>query len=76
MSREPVSYLLWRRDLRDYFRALGAAEEDALATALSGENFGDVCAVMCAHFPEDVAPAEAASYLRGWIESGVITSVS
>ncbi len=60
VSREPVSWLLWRHDLKEYFRALGAAEEDALATALSGETFGDVCAVMCAHFREDEAPAEAA----------------
>jgi hypothetical protein len=76
VSREPVSWLLWRNNLKEYFRALGAAEEDALATALSGETFGDVCAVMCAHFREDEAPAEAAGFLRGWIDSGMVTGVS
>lgn len=76
VSREPVSWLLWRNQLREYFRSLGPAEEDALATALSGETFGDVCAVMCAHFREDEAPAEAARFLRTWIESGMITAVS
>lgn len=76
VSREPVSWLLWRNNLKEYFRALGAAEEDALATALAGETFGDVCAVMCAHFREDEAPAEAASFLRGWIDSGMVTGVS
>ena len=76
VSREPMSWLLWRHQLKEYFRSLGAAEEDALATALSGETFGDVCAVMCAHFREDEAPAEAAGFLRGWIESGMVTAVS
>ncbi len=71
-----MSWLLWRHDLKEYFRALGAAEEDALATALAGETFGDVCAVMCAHFREDEAPAEASAFLRGWVETGMITGVS
>jgi hypothetical protein len=76
VSREPVSWLLWRHRLKEYFRPLGAAEEDALATALSGETFGDVCAVMCAHFREDEAPAEAAGFLRSWVESGMVVAVS
>jgi hypothetical protein len=76
VSREPASWLLWRHQLKEYFRSLGAAEEDALATALSGETFGDVCAVMCAHFSEEDAPAEAAGFLRSWIESGMVTAVS
>lgn len=76
VSREPVSWLLWRHQLKEFFRPLSVAEEDALATALSGETFGDVCGVLCAHFREDEAPAEAAGFLRGWIESGMITSVT
>ena len=76
VSREPMSWLLWRHNLKEYFRSLNAAEEDALATALSGETFGDVCAVMCAHFREEEAPAEAAACLRGWIESGMVTALS
>jgi hypothetical protein len=76
VSREPVSWLLWRHQLKELFRSLGAAEEDALATALSGETFGDVCAVMCAHFSEDEAPAEAAGYLRRWLETGMVIAVT
>ena len=56
--------------------ALASAEEDALATALSGEPFGDVCAAMCTHFKEEDAPAEAATFLRTWVESGMVTAVS
>ncbi|MEJ1966361.1 MAG: DNA-binding domain-containing protein [Gammaproteobacteria bacterium] len=76
VAREPMSWLLWRHDLKEYFRSLNAAEEDALATALSGETFGEVCAAMRARFREDEAPAVAAGFLRGWIESGMVTAVS
>ena len=53
-----------------------AFQRRILATALSGETFGDLCAVMCAHFREDEAPAEAAGFLRSWIESGMVIAVS
>jgi hypothetical protein len=76
VSREPLSWLLWRHELKEYFRSLAAPEEDALATALSGETFGAVCSVLCAHVREDEAPAEAATYLRTWLESGLITAIS
>jgi hypothetical protein len=76
VSREPIPWLLWRHEMKERYRALNSAEEDALATALSGEAFGDVCAVMCAHFKEEEAPAEAAGFLRSWVESGMVTAVS
>jgi hypothetical protein len=76
VSREPVSWLLWRNQMKEYFRSLAAPEEDALATALSGETFGSLCSVLCAHVREDEAPAEAATYLRTWIENGLIVAIS
>ena len=75
VSREPISWLLWRHEMKEYFRSLAAPEEDALATALSGETFGALCHVLCAHFREDEAPAEAATYLRTWIENGLIVAI-
>jgi hypothetical protein len=76
VSREPISWLLWRNQMKEYFRSLAAPEEDALATALSGETFGSLCSVLCAHVREDEAPAEAATYLRTWIENGLIVAIS
>jgi len=76
VSREPVSWLLWRYDMKERYRSLSSPEEDALATALAGETFGDVCATLCSHFKEEEAPAEAAAFLRNWIESGMVTAVS
>ena len=70
VSREATSWLLWRHDLKEFFRPLSTVEEHALVAARSGDPFGDVCAALCEHMPEDDAPVRAAEFLRGWIESG------
>jgi hypothetical protein len=76
VSREATCWLLWRQELKEFFRPLGAAEEHALVAARAGENFGEICTVLCEHMREDEAPARAAEYLRSWIESGVISALA
>jgi len=67
---------LWRNELKEFFRPLAPAEEHALTAARAGENFGDICTVLCEHMREEEAPQRAAELLRGWIESGLITALS
>jgi hypothetical protein len=74
VSREPTCWLLWRHELKEFFRALDPAEEHALVAARAGENFGEICAVLCEYMPDEEAPARAAEFLRGWVESGLITA--
>ena len=76
VSREATSWLLWRHDLKEFFRPLSTVEEHALVAARSGDPFGDVCTALCEHMPEDDAPVRAAEFLRGWIEAGLITALS
>lgn len=76
LERQPVTWLLWRSELRELFRPLSEAEQHALAAARAGESFGDICMRVCDHFREDEAPAQAAAFLRGWIQSGLITALS
>jgi len=57
-------------------RYYGDALAEFLATARSGDSFGDVCDATCRHFSEDEAPAHAAAFLRAWIEGGLITAVA
>jgi hypothetical protein len=76
VSREATSWLLWRQDLKEFFRPLTAAEEHTLVAARAGETFGDICTVLCEHMREEEAPRRAAELLRSWIESGLITSLS
>jgi hypothetical protein len=76
VERQRTSWLLWRHELREFFRRLIPAEEQALAGARAGENFGDICVLASDHYREDEAPAQAAAFLRGWIEAGLITGLS
>jgi hypothetical protein len=72
---EPTSWLLWRHDVRTLYRSLGASEAQMIDGALGGARFGELCADLCLHCTEQEAPARAAGYLRGWVESGLIVEV-
>jgi len=71
-SDEPVEWMLWRQDLRTYFRSLQPAEAAVLDAAREGRSFGELCAVLAERLGETDAPAQAAGFLRNWIESGLI----
>jgi len=72
-SATALEWLLWREDLTTYFRSLGAAEAKALDAARAGAPFGELCELLCDEVGEQAAPAQAATLLRGWIGSGLIT---
>jgi hypothetical protein len=75
LSAAPVEWLLWRQDLRNYFRSLSPLEVMALEAARSGQSFGELCGLLSAQLGEAQAPARAAGFLRDWIESGLIVAV-
>jgi hypothetical protein len=73
-SAEPVEWLLWRQNLRTYFRSLQPAEAAALDAARAGQSFGELCALLSEKLGETEAPAKAAGFLRDWVESGLIVA--
>lgn len=73
---EATTWLLWRHELRTFYRSLGRDEAQMLDGATHGTSFGDLCTTLCVHCTEDEAPARAAGFLRQWIESGLIVEVS
>jgi hypothetical protein len=75
LQPQSVEWLLWRQDLRTYFRSLSPAEVAALDAGRAGQPFGELCAVLSATLGEEEAPARAAAFLREWVESGLITAV-
>jgi hypothetical protein len=76
LASQPGEWLLWRRDLSIYFRSLSPAEGAALGAAQEGHTFGEVCERLCTSLAEAQAPAQAAGYLREWLVSGMIVSIS
>jgi hypothetical protein len=75
LETNPVRWLLWRQELRSYFRSLAAEEALVLDAARQGESFGGVCSLLSGIFGDAAAPAHAASFLRAWVGSGLLTAV-
>jgi hypothetical protein len=74
-AAEPTEWLLWRQELTTYFRSLAATEAAALDAARSGWPFGELCELLCKQVGDAQAPAQAATFLRGWIGAGLIIGV-
>jgi hypothetical protein len=75
-SPEPVQWLLWRRDFKNYFRSLDAIERAALDAAVAGGTFIDICEALAARLPETEVPLRAATLVARWVDGGLIASLS
>jgi hypothetical protein len=72
LAAEAEQWLLWRKELEIFFRSLPPAEAAALDAARSGSSFGELCELLCTWVDEAAAPAQAAGFLREWLQSGLI----
>lgn len=75
MAPEPAPWLLWRQNLQNYFRSMNPVESAALAAALSGRSFAQLCEELGVLLPEEEIPAAAASLLGAWADSGLIVKI-
>jgi hypothetical protein len=72
MAAAPLPWLLWRQNLQNYFRSMDAVESTALAAALSGRNFAQLCEELQPLLPAEDIPAAAARLLGTWADSGIL----
>jgi hypothetical protein len=75
-SPQPVEWLLWRRDLENYFRSIDPAESAALDAALRRQPFEEICLELSAQLAEDEVPLRAAGLVGSWADSGVIVELA
>jgi hypothetical protein len=75
-SAEAVEWLIWRRNLENYFRSLDPVEVTALDAALGGRNFAEICGVLAQHLPEEEVPLRAASLIATWLDGGLLTDLA
>src|ERR1700722_9180575 len=68
MAPAPIRWLLWRQNLQNYFRSMGAVESTALESALRGRNFALLCEDLSVLLPQEEIPAAAASLLGIWAD--------
>lgn len=71
---ERVAVLVWRRDERVRFRALGHEEDALLARLAAGRSFGELCEQLAARHGASAAPARAAGWLSAWIDAQLLSA--
>ncbi len=74
-AKKNVTCLIWRMNLNSHYRSLDAAEHAALQSAIAGASFGALCEQLQENASEEKATIQAAQYLSGWLNDGLITKV-
>jgi hypothetical protein len=69
------AWLIWRRDLQNYFRPLDLVEAGALDTMRAGADFATLCESLYAHIDAEQVSLQAVQFLKGWIEAGLVVSL-
>lgn len=72
---QPHHLLVWRSRDETLWRSLEPYEADLLDAALAGMRFAELCE-RAATEKGDQAPASVASYLRQWVEAGLLSGSS
>jgi hypothetical protein len=75
ISNEPKRILVWRHEMMPMFREATAEEAMMWAEATKGSRFDNLCELIAFYDDSEGAPARAAGYLKGWLESGLLSKV-
>jgi len=67
---------VWRRDERVFHRSLDPLEAHCLERLSGGATFGTLCERVALAIGESETPARALALLTGWIEGGLLSSLS
>jgi hypothetical protein len=71
----PLAWVIWRRDLKTFFRSASVDEACALDLLRQGERFATLCEGLCEWIDEAQVAAQAAIYLRRWVEDGLVSRI-
>jgi hypothetical protein len=67
--------VVWRKELNSHYRSLELAEFQAIQYVISGASFGDLCEKLQENASEEAATMQAAQYLSGWLNEGLISTI-
>jgi Putative DNA-binding domain len=74
-SKIPIPWVLWRQELKNYFRSLKEDEAWAVDTALAGETFGAICEGLCRWHQDTEVARQAARLLQRWVTEGWLIGI-
>mgnify|MGYP001195826359 CR=1 FL=1 len=67
------TWLLWRQEFQNRFRSIDGAEATALAWAMDGASFGEVCEQLERLLLREQVPMMAATLLANWADAGLLS---
>ncbi|ODS03628.1 hypothetical protein AUC71_08710 [Methyloceanibacter marginalis] len=70
---EPQALIVWRQDDMARFRPLAAEEAMMWDETVHGVRFGVLCEMLATFAGEEDAALRAATYVKTWIDSGMLT---
>lgn len=68
--------VVWRKDLSSHYRSLEHAEYAAIQQMMAGASFADLCEKLQENSNENEATIQAAQYLAGWLNEGLMTALA
>ncbi|MHB1142583.1 MAG: HvfC/BufC N-terminal domain-containing protein [Sulfuricaulis sp.] len=71
----PQAWLVWRQDLKTWFRSLSVDEAWALDAAMTGENFAAICEGLCEWIDAQNVALHAAGLMKQWITDGLVSGI-
>ena len=71
---EPQAIVVWRQDFMARFKPLTAEEAMMWNEASKGVVFGVLCEMVATFAGEDEAELRAATYLKGWVDMGMLAN--
>ena len=72
---EGQDWLIWRQELRCFFRSLSPAEAQALRILKEGETFSTVCTRLNGFQLDCDVAQQMAQWLRRWLQEGLIVGI-
>lgn len=71
----PVAWVIWRKNLRTFYRSMDVDEAWAMDAMLSGSDFSDICSGVCEWVDEQHAAARVAGFIQNWINEGLLCEI-
>ncbi len=70
-----INWLIWRKDLRNYYRSIEVDEAWALRAMINGSNFSEVCTGVCEWVDEQHVAMRVAGFIQNWINEDLIIDI-
>jgi hypothetical protein len=75
-SEQPRPWIIWRSELMQRFRSLGADEAWALDHAREGASFAALCEGLCDWHAETEVAGRTAAMLKQWVGDGMVVGLA